>query len=49
MEAEGIIGYNPLENAVVAAFRGTVPWEIQNWISDIDTIKTRFPHCGNNC
>ena len=31
------------------SFRGTVPWNIKNWISDINFITTPFPLCNNKC
>ena len=34
---------------VVVVFRGTVPWDIKNWISDINFIKTKYKYCNNSC
>lgn len=30
-------------------FRGTLPWDMKNWIEDINFIKTSFPTCNNGC
>jgi predicted lipase len=29
--------------------RGTLPWDIKNWFTDINFIKKKYPHCDNNC
>jgi hypothetical protein len=30
-------------------FRGTLPWDLKTWISEIDTIKVKYPLCDNKC
>lgn len=33
----------------VLVFRGTVPWQIKNWIQDINFVPTKYPLCDNGC
>ena len=33
----------------VLIFRGTVPWDLKNWIEDINFVPTDFPLCDNKC
>jgi len=30
-------------------FRGTLPWDIKNWLEDMDFIKTDYSYCDNGC
>lgn len=30
-------------------FRGTLPWDVKNWISDINFLKTKYAFCDNGC
>lgn len=34
---------------VVLVFRGTLPWDVKNWISDINFLKTKYAWCDNGC
>ncbi|KAL4497806.1 hypothetical protein ABPG72_000561 [Tetrahymena utriculariae] len=45
MNSVGYLAYSPANDAIVVVFRGTVPWLIKNWISDINTVKTKYPRC----
>ena len=29
-------------------FRGTLPWDLKNWISDINFIAVAYPLCNNS-
>lgn len=49
MNAGGYIGYSPSQDAITVIFRGTVPWLIKNWITDIDTVKVDYPLCPSGC
>jgi len=49
MNAGGYLGYSPSQDAITVIFRGTVPWLIKNWISDIDTVKVDYPLCPAGC
>ena len=33
---------------LVLVFRGTLPWDIKNWISDINFVATTYPLCDNS-
>lgn len=44
MDIYGFTGYSEQDNAIVAAFRGTV--DIQNWIADLDANQINYPACG---
>ena len=41
----GFMGFNIARNHITVVFRGTLPWLIKNWISDIDFFKTQYPDC----
>jgi hypothetical protein len=45
----GIIGTSSDYKAVMLVFRGTLPWDLKNWIEDIDFIPTAYPLCDNGC
>ncbi|KAL4453922.1 hypothetical protein ABPG74_003805 [Tetrahymena malaccensis] len=47
MDSAGFMGYSPAHDAIIVAFRGTIPWSKKNWISDINTIKIKYPRCEN--
>lgn len=49
MNAGGLLGYSPKYDAIAVIFRGTVPWLIKNWMSDLDFIKVNYPYCANGC
>lgn len=49
MNASGFTAYSPDLDAIIVVFRGTVPWLITNWISDIDTVKVDYPLCSPSC
>lgn len=34
---------------LVLVFRGTLPWDVKNWISDINFLKKKYPFCDDNC
>lgn len=34
---------------VVLVLRGTLPWDIKNWISDINFLKRKYALCDNDC
>ena len=40
----GFTGYSEQDNAIIAAFRGTV--DIQNWIANLDATQVKYPGCG---
>ncbi len=41
---QGFVGFNEKTNLVVMVFRGSA--SIENWIENIDLIKTTFSRCG---
>lgn len=45
----GYIAVNDDLNATVLVFRGTLPWDVKNWISDINFLKTKYAWCDNGC
>ena len=52
----GYIGVNDAEDAAsntrhysVLVFRGTLPWDVKNWVSDINFLKKKYPYCDNGC
>jgi len=42
----GYVGYYPPDNEIVVAFSGTNPFDIQQWIDDLDFIKKAYPYCS---
>ena len=44
-DTNGYVGYYPTDNEIVIAFSGTNPFDIQEWIDDLDFIKTEYPYC----
>ena len=46
-DAQGYVGYNPQQNQIVVAFRGTV--NLQGWIVDGDFFQTPYVSAGSNC
>lgn len=55
MDTLGFIGTSADLNAIgklyinkVLVFRGTLPWDIKNWISDINFVVTNYPICDNS-
>ncbi|EAS05198.1 lipase family protein (macronuclear) [Tetrahymena thermophila SB210] len=45
--AFGYLGFSKQHGAIIVAFRGTIPWSLTNWVTDIDTQKTSYPLCEN--
>jgi len=41
----GYVGYDPFARTVIVAFAGTDPLRLQNWIDDLNFIKTDYPNC----
>ena len=48
MDTLGFIGTSTELHSLILSFRGTVPWDIKNWISDINFIMTNYPLCNNS-
>lgn len=56
MDTLGYIGTSDELNAIgnanasilVLVFRGTLPWDIKNWISDINFVAIEYPLCNNS-
>ncbi len=46
-DANGFVAFDSDANEILVSFSGTDPLSIQNWIDDIDTIKTDYPHCSS--
>jgi len=44
-DANGYVGYDTIQKAIVVAFAGTDPLSITNWIDDIDAIKVPYAPC----
>ena len=40
--------YKYIYKNLVLVFRGTLPWDIKNWISDINFVATTYPLCDNS-
>ncbi len=45
-DANGFVAYDPNANEILIAFAGTDPLSIENWIDDLDFIKTAYPYCA---
>lgn len=45
----GYAAYEPASREIYVIFRGTLPWSVNNWMEDIDFIKTEYPYCKNGC
>jgi predicted lipase len=45
-DTNGYVGYYPTDNEIVVAFSGTNPFDIQEWIDDLDFFKTTYPYCS---
>ncbi|KAL4497805.1 hypothetical protein ABPG72_000560 [Tetrahymena utriculariae] len=45
LKASRYIGYSAHHDAIVVVFRGTVPWLVQNWIANLNTVKIQCPYC----
>ena len=43
-ESQGYIGYNPADNQIIIAFRGSS--NLPNWIADLDFKKIPYPPCS---
>jgi ribosomal protein L37AE/L43A len=46
-DANGFVAYDSDANEIVVSFSGTDPFSIQNWIDDLDFIKTSYPYCSS--
>jgi predicted lipase len=46
-DANGFVAYDKDANEIVVSFSGTDPLSIQNWIDDLDFIKTDYPYCAS--
>lgn len=46
-QAKGYVAYDGEADEILVVFSGTDPLNIANWIDDIDTIKTDYPHCAS--
>lgn len=44
-DTSGYVGYNPAYNEIVVAYRGSS--SIRNWITNLEFLKTDYPHCGD--
>lgn len=42
----GYVGYEADDNEIIVAFSGTNPFNIQQWIDDLDFFKTSYPYCS---
>ncbi|KAL4461985.1 hypothetical protein ABPG74_000830 [Tetrahymena malaccensis] len=40
-----MIGYSQKEDAIVIATRGTLPWSINNWLTDLSASKVEYQNC----
>eukprot|EP01031_Cornospumella_fuschlensis_P040426 gene40426-49267_t len=47
-DANGFVAYDGDRNEIIVSFSGTDPLSIQDWIDDLDFIKTAYPYC-NGC
>jgi hypothetical protein len=47
-DANGFVGYDPAEQAIIVAFAGTDPLSIVDWIDDLDTIPVSYPACSSS-
>jgi hypothetical protein len=34
---------------LVMVFRGVLPWDLKNWISDVNFVKKKYLYCDNGC
>jgi len=48
-DVSGFLAYNNKLNSIMIVFRGTVPWDIKNWIEDLNFIYTSYANCDNGC
>jgi len=48
-DVSGFLAYDSQINAIVIVFRGTVPWDIKNWIEDLNFLYTSYGNCDNGC
>jgi len=46
-DANGFVGYNPLNNTIIVTFSGTNPHVIQDWINDLDAIMVEYTPPSN--
>eukprot|EP01039_Chlorochromonas_danica_P010167 gene10167-11251_t len=45
-DANGFVAYDADANEIIVSFSGTDPLSIQNWIDDLDFVKTAYPYCS---
>jgi predicted lipase len=45
-DAHGFVGHDNTTGAIVAAFTGTDPLSIPDWVDDLDFVKTTYPFCS---
>lgn len=45
----GFIAIDESKDATMLVLRGTMPFDIKNWIVDIDFLKQSYPLCDNGC
>jgi hypothetical protein len=45
----GYIAIDDSKDATILVFRGTMPFDIKNWIVDINFLKRNYPLCSNGC
>lgn len=44
-DTQGYVGYNSNQSTIYVVFRGSV--SLENWMSDLDSITTKYPPCSN--
>lgn len=42
----GFVAYDKKQDEIIVVFRGTEPWSIKNWITDLDTLTTNYDACS---
>ncbi|ETO06966.1 hypothetical protein RFI_30426 [Reticulomyxa filosa] len=45
-DANGFVAYDPTIPCIVIAFAGTDPLSIEDWLDDLDAVKTPYPACA---
>lgn len=45
----GFTAYDSNTNSIIILMRGTVPWNIKNWMDDLDFITVSYEYCPNGC
>jgi predicted lipase len=44
----GYVSYESDDNEIIVAFSGTNPFDVQQWIDDLDFFKTSYPYCSSS-